>query len=262
MKPSPTHQVQISHPAPKLPQNLNIIKPLNSRKFRTNTIDSILTEHFKRCWENCKSTSPKLSFYHSCKAGFFREDYLDICKGFSRRYSTTKLRISSHDLEIEYGRYQNKPREERICEWCKTSIGLNTVENEIHVICECDLYQEHRLKFINNLKKAPPITDCETANIKLNPTVGELKTLTMSLLSPNTPNNQSTDITSHIHLHANFSIEPNTPAHSSFNARRSYVINCVCTYILKCFEKRDKFINDLRKSRAQLNSVTFNILRA
>ncbi len=143
-----------THRSRNLLQNTStIIKPLQSEKCRTNTVINTLTDHFKQCWENCKSTSPKLSFYHSCKSNFTREPYLDVCKGFSRRCSTTKLRISSHDLEIEHGRYQNKPREDRICEWCKTSIGINVIENECHMLFDCDLYHEQRSKFLNNLKK-------------------------------------------------------------------------------------------------------------
>ena len=74
--------------------------------------------------------SLKLSFYHLHKHKFAREAYLNDTKGFSRRYNTTQLRISAHDLEIERGRYANVPRDERICTWCNTSMGAKIVEDE------------------------------------------------------------------------------------------------------------------------------------
>jgi hypothetical protein len=37
----------------------------------------------------------------------------------NRRRYLTKFRISAHNLEIEMGRYKNKPRDERLCSGCK-----------------------------------------------------------------------------------------------------------------------------------------------
>ena len=229
--------------------------------FRTGRIASILIEQFKKCWENCKAASSKLSFYHSCKTEFVREPYLEFCKGFSRRYSTTKLRISSHDLQIERGRYQNVPRDQRNCEWCKTSMGLNAIESETHFLFNCDLYQEHRIKLINNLNKSPHIAECETIDMNINLSPNELKSTLLHLLSPNGPECQPTFPISHIHSHTNLMIDPNTPAFNSFNERRSYVINCVCTFIFRCTEKRLKFVNELQKTNARANTIIFNIIR-
>ncbi len=131
---------QKPHPALEPLINTLKIKPLKSKKYRVYKIIENLTEHFKQCWEHQKSTSSKLSFYHSIKTRFGREPYLDLCKGFSRRYSATKLRISAHDLQIEQGRYANQTREQRICSWCKTSMGLCVIEDENHVLYDCDLY--------------------------------------------------------------------------------------------------------------------------
>ena len=43
-----------------------------------------------------------------------------------------KFRISSHNLEIEHGRYFNISADQRICKLCKL-----TVEDEIHFLLEC-----------------------------------------------------------------------------------------------------------------------------
>ena len=78
-----------------------IMKPVKSKKFRTWRIVELLNEKFKKCWDHQKSTSPNLTFYNSIKSSFGREPYLNYCKGFSRRYCTTKFRIGAHDLQIE-----------------------------------------------------------------------------------------------------------------------------------------------------------------
>ena len=84
----------------------HLAKPVKSKKFRVAKILEVLQTNFVDNWEQQKSTSTKLSYYHSVKTKFCRENYLDLVKGFSRRYSTTQLRISAHDYEIERGRYK------------------------------------------------------------------------------------------------------------------------------------------------------------
>ena len=117
--------------------NLSKAIPLPSKKFRVQNVVSTLTNHFTKCWEYDKSNSSKLNFYHTHKTKFARETYLDEVRGFSRRFSTTKLRISSHNLEVERMRYTKSPKETRICHWCKISMGANNIENENHLLFEC-----------------------------------------------------------------------------------------------------------------------------
>jgi hypothetical protein len=45
----------------------------------------------------------------------------------------TKFRISDHSLEIEKGRYNKTPCEERLCENC------GVIEDETHFILKCKL---------------------------------------------------------------------------------------------------------------------------
>ena len=56
---------------------------------------------------------------------------------FRYRQALSKLRCSSHSLEIETGRHNNTPRTSRICEKC----SMNVLENEYHV---CPFYRELR----------------------------------------------------------------------------------------------------------------------
>ena len=119
---------------------LRSANPLPSKKFRVEEVIKILTKKFVQSWEDGKSSSSKFSFYNIIKQKFAREPYLDCSKGFSRRYFTTQLRISAHDLNIERGRYSNTPRDQRVCHWCNTSMGMEIVECENHLLFDCDMY--------------------------------------------------------------------------------------------------------------------------
>jgi hypothetical protein len=55
--------------------------------------------------------------------------YRSICRNFcSNVYLLTKLRSGTLKLNIELGRYNNTPRESRLCLCC----NMNVVENEYH----------------------------------------------------------------------------------------------------------------------------------
>ncbi len=207
---TPSRYQIIKNELMKSQQHLKAALPIPSRKFRTKLIMDLLKNKFETNWQISKSTSSKLSFYNSFKSKFNQEPYLNISKGFSRRYSTTQLRISAHDLEIEKGRYKQLPQHERICTWCKTSMDLNTIEDENHLLHVCDLYSRDRQKLILRLNRSTPNNlDTPTSTNHL---ITNTQHQFMALLSDPT----STD----------------------------YTVNCICTYILKCFETRTKFQAD------------------
>ena len=67
----------------------------------------------------------------------------------SMRRILTKFRISAHNLAIETGRYTKPikiPIENRKCFHC------SQVEDQFHVIFECNLYSEERLDFFETLQ--------------------------------------------------------------------------------------------------------------
>ena len=133
-------------------RHLSPISPLPSRHFRTNIVLNKLKHHFKECWAYEKSSSVKLNlFYSSFKQSFVKEPYLDLVTNPAFRFRTTRLRISSHDLDVETGRYKNLPRDQRNCKWCTVSLGSKFVEDEKHFLFECDLYSELRSTFLSDL---------------------------------------------------------------------------------------------------------------
>ena len=61
------------------------------------------------------------------------------------RIALSRLRTSSHRLEIEAGRWSRpvrKPIAERLCFLC------NTLEDEFHFILECPVYSDFRSQYI------------------------------------------------------------------------------------------------------------------
>ena len=90
----------------------------------------------------------KMNFLSQIKQTYAFEPYLNIgndnhCKAI------TKLRLSSHRLEIEVGRWKKLTREERICRSCE----LGKVENETHVLFECPRYMQKRILMYNFIRE-------------------------------------------------------------------------------------------------------------
>ena len=80
----------------------------------------------------------KLRTYALYKHVIKYEPYLNLIKNTKNRIMLSKFRLSSHDLEIERGRYGNKSvrTEERYCKFCK-SYNTLMVEDEFHFITRC-----------------------------------------------------------------------------------------------------------------------------
>ena len=89
----------------------------------------------------------KLTFLAQTKKKHKFESYLNI-SNFEHRRAITKIRTSSHKLEIETGRWSNIPRDQRYCKNCI----LNKMENEYHFLFECQMYQNERKEFYNTIK--------------------------------------------------------------------------------------------------------------
>ena len=73
----------------------------------------------------------------------------------------SRFRLSSHDLEIERGRYGAKstPPDERLCNLC----NLNEVEDELHFLMICPRYAHERNNVLNDIHRSFP----SVANLQL-----------------------------------------------------------------------------------------------
>ena len=88
-----------------------------------------------------KDQRNKLRIYRQFKTIYKYENYLTQVKNIKHRVALTKLRISSHKLQIERGRYKKpytKP-EDRTCPKCQTCM-----EDEKHFLIKCSLYDNLR----------------------------------------------------------------------------------------------------------------------
>ena len=99
-------------------------------------------------WEDTNlSRNPILRTYSMFKTELCFDKYLGAITDCRYWSAMTKLRPSSHTLEIERGRY-TKPKtdnSERLCPLC------NAVEDEIHFLANCKLYEAERLRFLSKL---------------------------------------------------------------------------------------------------------------
>ena len=78
-------------------------------------------------------------------AHFKFQPYLNVCGITKFRYYLTRLRVSSHRLYIESGRWAKPnpvPVEDRKCNIC------NSLEAEYHGLLECSLYTNLRCQYI------------------------------------------------------------------------------------------------------------------
>ena len=73
--------------------------------------------------------------YARFKQDFEIEHYLDFVREKKYGIALTKFRMSSHDLSIERGRFENTEKINRLCIFC----NLNIVENEYHFLLVCPL---------------------------------------------------------------------------------------------------------------------------
>ena len=116
-----------------------------------------LVKRYLNFWHNCvnndvsccpskKQTQGgnKLRTYRLIKNDYKMETYLYHIGDRVVRRDLTKLRCSNHSLMIEQGRYSKLEVAERLCKKC------NKVEDEIHFLIECKLYDNVRKKFFSD----------------------------------------------------------------------------------------------------------------
>ena len=234
-------------------RNMQRVKPQPSRKCRTSTIMSALSDHFKGCWEHVKSASPKLEFYHMVKSKFLKEPYLDVVNNAQHRHRMTRLRISAHDFEIEQGRYKSITREDRVCKWCLLTLNSRLVEDEHHVLYVCDLHSRSRNKLVTDLQNAPSLTPVGQ-HISTHADHGFIKDNLMNLISPHTEADSAV-ITTSLHqipvIRTRNTVESESDVtttsssdHNHSVELRAYIYSSVCAFVSRCFDNRYGFAKD------------------
>ena len=177
---------------------LNRFNNANSSLSRPSiTVYKNLRNQFLKFWTSALENSPKLEFYNLIKHEFRREKYLNINE-FQLRSSLTKILISSHDLEIEKGRYTNVPRDTRLCKYCNEILNINELEDEAHALNVCPLYSLARDKLSNLLNRDLTQSPTYTHDSSTNTTASITNTLSYILSKSNDGSEQ--DITHLYHI--------------------------------------------------------------
>ncbi len=117
----------------------------------TQLLNSSLRKSYLKLWEkNFKTVMEgKLRTYCKIKTSFGSEKYLHIINNFTLRRALAKLRIFTHRLKTETGRYLKLEVSKRLCNKC----DLNKIEDEIHFLLECPSTSTDRqvlIDMINN----------------------------------------------------------------------------------------------------------------
>ena len=131
----------------------SIIDHLGFTNIRTNfdsgincfrSLQTRLRDQFVQEWKASITSMSKLDQYCTYKTEFKFEPYLIYIFNEKLRKCLTQFRLSSHNLDIEVGRYNNTPRENRLCKLC----SQNVVESEYHFLLCCSLYSSLRREYI------------------------------------------------------------------------------------------------------------------
>ena len=119
----------------KLIKTFNLIEVSNKR-FKA-TAEGNIIRYYKTTWKNklANQNLPRLQVYKVINSDFIVPKHLGL--PFHMRKLISKIRCSSHRLEIERGRYTKTQREDRICKICDSG----EVEDENHFLIQCPAYK-------------------------------------------------------------------------------------------------------------------------
>ena len=131
----------------------------------SSTLHSKISALFKVIWSSALKKSSKLSFYAKIKQEWGTEQYLAHLP-FDIRKHLTRIRISSHRLQVETGRYSKPalPREERFCDLCKKNSNnqILLLGDEKHLIYDCLANKKAYDKVPNEIKMLISKKETET----------------------------------------------------------------------------------------------------
>ena len=106
----------------------NIMIYQNRIDISFDLIKQYIFDACKQSWYSSVNNSPRLEMYARYKHNFELENYLNFITEKKYNVALTQLRLSSHDLALERGRYEYINRSDRICKLCNSK----SVECEYH----------------------------------------------------------------------------------------------------------------------------------
>ena len=114
-----------------------------------------ILDTYKQTWYSEISNSSRLQTYSIFKYNFELESYLNLDIDKKYKLALTRFRTSSHSLMIETGRYENTPREQRICQFC----NMGKIEDEYHFFIRLSKLSRFMKKIFQAILLLLAITD-------------------------------------------------------------------------------------------------------
>lgn len=111
-----------------------------------------LRDNFIQTWNAEINQSTRSIFYRNI-ADFKYQDYLDAVKVKKFRNALSRLRVSSHRLEVETGRWNRPQRIEYVERKCRI---CNKLEDEFHFVFECSAFESIRKTYISRYFRVRP----------------------------------------------------------------------------------------------------------
>ena len=97
---------------------------------------------------NCSKTGGnKLRTYKLFKQSYETEHYCNLILPRNHRSAFSRFRCGVAPIRLEKGRYERLPEAESVCPFCNSEI-----ENEIHVMLNCPLYDDIRYNLFEKAK--------------------------------------------------------------------------------------------------------------
>ena len=114
----------------------------NSRAFLSALVQRLKGQYLQS-WYTELANSSKLYLYKDYKLYYEHETYLNCLNIRKFRHTLSKCKSGCHNLEVEVGRHHGLPKHDRLCRLCK-----DEVENEIHFMLQCPVYETLRQKYL------------------------------------------------------------------------------------------------------------------
>ena len=125
------------------------------------SLKDVIYSNYTEKWKIDIYGYTKLRSFILFKTNFKLENYLVVLKDYKLKKCMSKFRLSSHDLEIDKGRYFGVPLEQRLCKFC----NRKCVEDENHFLMECNYYNEIQESFFKVLRTKCMLVDPTFENI-------------------------------------------------------------------------------------------------
>ena len=130
----------------------NAAESLSPEQFKLDCRQIFKTDFINRWMSGIYGQNTLMMTYASYKTNFVTENYLDLILVVKHRVALTKIKTSSHNFEIERGRYVRprlKPGQGR-CVLCSVK------DDEIHLVTQCRINAYERRILYQKISSADP----------------------------------------------------------------------------------------------------------